>query len=331
MPWQSLASLKREIPRSTRNDTIAKMRIIFFGSGSFGLPSLEGLIKAKENLVAVITAPDRPKGRGLRLKQTPIKEKATFYNLPIYQDKDTKEPHFKEILSSLNPDLGILIAFGSILNREIISLPKMGIINLHPSLLPQYRGSAPIPRAIIKGEKETGNSIIKINEGIDSGAIILQERIKIKSEDTAGSLSERMAKEGASLLLKAISLLKEEKATLRTQNEEEATFAPKLKKSDGLINWKREAEEIHNLVRGLSPWPSAYTYLEGKRLKIWESEIKKEEGKPGEILKAEKEQLLIGCGKGSLLIKRLQLEGKKKMAAGEFLRGHPLKIGTALG
>lgn len=309
------------------------MKIIFFGSGLFGLPSLEALIKSKENLVAVITAPDRPKGRGLRIEQTPIKEKATFYDLPIFQTKDTREPHFKETLSSLNPDLGILIAFGSILNREIINLPKMGIINLHPSLLPKYRGPAPIPWAIIKGEKETGNSIIKINEGVDSGPIILQERIKIKPEDTAGSLSERMAKEGASLLLEAISLLKEGKAELKTQNEKEATFAPKLKKSDGLIDWKREVVEIHNLVRALSPWPSAYTSLKGKRLKIWESEaqIQESPGKPGEILKAQEDQLLIACGKGSLLIKSLQLEGKRRMAAGEFLRGHPLKIGTVLG
>ncbi len=306
------------------------MRIIFFGSDSFGLPSLEALIKAKENLVGIITAPDRPKGRGLRIEQTPIKEKATSYNLPIIQTKDTREPHFKEILSSLNPDLGILIAFGSILNREIINLPKMGIINLHPSLLPRYRGSAPIPWAIIKGEKETGNSIIKIDEGIDSGAIVLQERIEIKPEDTASSLSEKMAEEGASLLLKALSLLKEEKAELRTQNEVEATFAPKLRKSDGLIDWKRGAVEIHNLVRGLAPWPSAYTFLEGKRLKIWESEIKKEEGEPGEILKAQKDQLLIACGKGSLSIKSLQLEGKKRMAASKFLRGHPLKTGSML-
>ena len=300
------------------------MKIIFFGSGAFGLPSLEALIKAKENLVAVITAPDKPKGRGLKLKQALIKEKANFYNLPILQPEDTKEPHFRETLSSLNPDLGILIAFGSILNREIIALPKMGIINLHPSLLPEYRGSAPIPRAIIKGEEETGNTIIKINEGIDSGAIIIQERVKIKPEDTAGSLSERMAREGAFLLLEAISLFKEGRAELKTQDEKKATFAPKLKKSDGLIDWKKEADEIYNLVRGLSPWPSAYTFLEAKRLKIWETEVKEEQGKPGEIISADEKGILVGCKKGSLLIKSLQLEGKKKMSAPEFLRGHAL-------
>ncbi len=300
------------------------MKIIFFGSGAFGLPSLEALIKAKENLVAVITAPDKPKGRGLKLKQTLIKEKATSYNLPVFQPEDTKEPHFRETLSSLNPDLGILIAFGSILNREIIALPKMGIINLHPSLLPEYRGSAPIPRAIIKGEEETGNTIIKINEGIDSGAIIIQERVKIKPEDTAGSLSERMAREGAFLLLEAISLFKEGRAELKTQDEKKATFAPKLKKSDGLIDWKKEADEIYNLVRGLSPWPSAYTFLEAKRLKIWETEVKEEQGKPGEIISADEKGILVGCKKGSLLIKSLQLEGKKKMSAPEFLRGHAL-------
>lgn len=301
------------------------MKIIFFGSGAFGLPSLEALIKAKENLVAVITAPDKPKGRGLKLKETPIKEKATSHNLPVLQPEDTKEPYFRETLSSLNPDLGILIAFGSILNREIITLPKMGIINLHPSLLPEYRGSAPIPQAIIKGEEETGNTIIKINEGIDSGKIIVQERVTIKPEDTAGSLSERMANEGASLLLEAISLLKEGKAELKTQDEKEATFAPKLKKSEGLIDWKKEAKEIYNLVRGLNPWPSAYTFLEGKRLKIWETEIKEEQGKPGEIISADENGIWVSCKKGSLLIKKLQLEGKKKMAANEFLRGHPIK------
>lgn len=303
------------------------MKIIFFGSGAFGLPSLEGLIKAKENLVAVITAPDKPKGRGLKLKETPIKEKATSYNLPVFQPEDTKEPHFRETLSSLNPDMGILIAFGSILNREIIALPKMGIINLHPSLLPKYRGSAPLPRAIIKGEEETGNSIIKIDEGIDSGEIILQKRAKIKPEDTAGSLSERMAREGAFLLLKAISLVKEGNLELKTQDEKEATFAPKLKKSDGLINWGKEADEIYNLVRGLNPWPSAYTFLEGKRLKIWETEVKEGQGKPGEIIGTDENGIWVGCKKGSLLIKSLQLEGKRKMSASEFLRGHSLKIG----
>ena len=301
------------------------MKIIFFGSGAFGLPSLEALIQAKENLVVVITAPDKPKGRGLKLKQSPIKEKAISYNLPVLQPEDTKEPHFRETLSSLNPDLGILIAFGSILNREIIALPKMGIINLHPSLLPEYRGSAPIPRAIIKGEEETGNSIIKINEGIDSGEIIIQERVKIKPEDTAGSLSERMASEGASLLLKAICILKEGRVELKTQDEKKATFAPKLKKSDGLIAWDKEANEIYNLVRGLSPWPSAYTFLEGKSLKIWETEIRERQGKPGEIIKADENGVLVGCKKDSLLIKSLQLEGKKKMSAPEFLRGHPIK------
>ncbi len=302
-----------------------KMKIIFFGSGAFGVPSLEALIKAKENLVAVITAPDKPKGRGLKLKETPIKEKATFYNLRVLQPKDTNAPYFRETLSSLNPDLGILIAFGSILNKEIINLPKMGIINLHPSLLPKYRGSAPIPRAIIAGEKETGNTIIKINEGVDSGTILVQEKVKINPEDTAGSLSARMAKEGASLLLKAIFLLKEGEAKLKTQDEKEASPAPKLKKSDGLIDWKKDAGEIHNLVRGLNPWPSAYIFLEGKRLKIWETEIEEKQGKPGEIISADENGILIGCKKGSLLIKSLQLEGKKKMAAGEFLRGHPLK------
>ncbi len=307
------------------------MKIIFFGSGAFGLPSLSALIKAKENLVAVITAPDKPKGRGLKLNETPIKEKAISYNLPVLQPEDTKEPYFREALFSLNPDLGILIAFGSILNKEIINLPKMGIINLHPSLLPKYRGSAPIPRAIIKGEKETGNSIIKINEGVDSGAIIIQERAKIKPEDTARSLSERMAEEGASLLLEAICILKEGRVELKIQDEKEATFAPKLKKSDGLIDWKKEANEIYNLVRGLNPWPSAYTYLEGKRLKIWETEVKEEQGKSGEIIKADKNGILVGCKKDSLLIKSLQLEGKKKISAGEFLRGHSLEIGLFLG
>jgi len=203
-------------------------------------------------------------------------------------------------------------------------LPKMGIINLHPSLLPEYRGSAPIPRAIIKGEEETGNTIIKINEGIDSGAIIIQERVKIKPEDTARSLSERMAKKGAPLLLKAISLLKEGRVELKSQDEKEATFAPKLKKSDGLINWKKEANEIYNLVRGLNPWPSAYTFLKGKRLKIWETEIKEEQGKPGEIISADENGILVACKKDSLLIKSLQLEGKRKMSANEFLRGHAL-------
>ena len=307
------------------------MKIIFFGSGAFGLPSLSALIKAKENLVAVITAPDKPKGRGLKLNETPIKEKAISYNLPVLQPEDTKEPYFREALFSLNPDLGILIAFGSILNKEIINLPKMGIINLHPSLLPKYRGSAPIPRAIIKGEKETGNSIIKINEGVDSGVIIIQERAKIKPEDTARSLSERMAEEGASLLLEAICILKEGRVELKIQDEKEATFAPKLKKSDGLIDWKKEANEIYNLVRGLNPWPSAYTYLEGKRLKIWETEVKEEQGKSGEIIKADKNGILVGCKKDSLLIKSLQLEGKKKISAGEFLRGHSLEIGLFLG
>lgn len=301
------------------------MKIIFFGSGSFGLPSLEVLIKSKENLVGVITAADRPKGRGLKLEQTPIKEKAAFYSLPIFQPKDIKESRFKEMVSSLNPDIGILIAFGSILNKEIINLPKMGIINLHPSFLPKYRGPAPIPWAIIKGKKETGNSIIKIDEGVDSGAIILQERIKIKPSDTAGSLSKRMAEKGAALLLKALYLLKKGNAELRTQNETEVIFAPKLKKSDGLIDWKRGAVEIHNLARGLAPWPSAYTHFEGKRLKIWETEVRDSRGKSGEILKANKEQLLIACGKGSLLIKSLQLEGKRRMVVSEFLRGHPLK------
>lgn len=310
------------------------MKVVFFGTSDFAVATLEALSLSKHQVLGVVTAPDKKKGRGLTLGFSPVKILAQKNNLALFQPQDLADPKFLQALNQKQADLFVLCAYGKILTKEVLQIPKIYAINLHASLLPKLRGAAPVNWAIIKGERQTGITVFRMNEQMDRGEIILQEKVDITSTDTSFSLSERLSGLGAKAVLKALELLKRKNVDFRKQDEDKATFAPKLEKEDGLINWQAPSCEIYNRVRGLQPWPGAFTYLENKFLKIWQSKIVEspEDVEPGEIVDVDTEKgILVQTGKDKLLITVLQLEGKKKMPVGEFILGHRIKVGNKLG
>jgi methionyl-tRNA formyltransferase len=307
------------------------MRIVFMGTPEFAVPSLRALIDSGENVVAVVTQPDKPKGRGLEVASPPVKVLAEKHGIPVLQPAKIKNDEFLNELKKINPDLICVAAYGKILPRNILDIPPYGCINVHASLLPKYRGAAPINWAIIKGEKITGITIMKMDEGMDTGGMLLKKELLIDDEDTGETLSEKLSEIGAKLLIETITLLKEGELHPIPQNSSEATYAPMLKKEDGNIDWKKTAEEIRNLIRGALPWPGAYTNLEGKLLKIYKARTVEGEGKPGEVIKSDSTTIRISTGNGTLDIIELQIEGGKKLIAEEFLRGRRIKAGTIVG
>ncbi|MFH1564061.1 MAG: methionyl-tRNA formyltransferase [Nitrospirota bacterium] len=324
------------------------MKILFMGTPEFALPSLEALAKqaclvSEYELIGVITQPDRPAGRHYKLTPPKVKELADklnlkVLNLKVWQPVSLKEKEGLELVKGLKPDLIVVVAFGQILSNEFLQIPTIGSINLHASLLPKYRGASPISQAIIQGETKTGLTVAWINKELDAGDIILQQEVDIYPDDTAGTLSTKLSLIGADLLLKAIKLINEGKPPRIKQEISQVTYAPKLNKENGLIDWKKSAIEIHNLVRGLNPFPVAYTYynevhLKNQLLKIWETEIIiDEEGIPGEVVKILKDKgPLIGTGKGCLLIKQLQPANKNKLSGNEFIIGYRIKTGDIFG
>lgn len=302
------------------------MKIIYFGSDAFGIPSLE-LLKKNHDILCVITAPDRPSGRGMKLSATPIKIWALKNNVPVYQPEDISDSNFMETLEKLSPELIVLISYGKILPEKIINIPSIEAINVHPSLLPKYRGAAPMEWALINGEKETGITVITIKKGVDTGDIIKQEKIPVYETDDIFSLKERLAEIASTLLLEGIEYIKNGVQPQPQQGT--PTYARRLKKEDGLINWKKSATEIYNLIRGVKEWPGAYTYLDGKYIKIYGAVPVSEfpEGNPGEIVNIDRSYISVACGEGILKITELQMEGKKRMSVAEFINGHPLKTG----
>ncbi len=320
------------------------MRIVFMGTPRFALPSLDVLVR-EEELVGVVTQPDRPKGRGRRVEPSPVKRMAEKYGLPVYQPTDLHHSCFRDWLRERKPEIIIVVAYGQVLSPRVLHLPLRGCLNAHASLLPRYRGAAPVEWAIIKGENRTGVTIILMSEGVDKGDIVIQDSMDIGPHDTAGILRGRLASLAAKLLLTSLQRIKKGKIEPAPQRDEEATYAPHLKKSDGLINWGASAGEIHNLVRGLNPKPGAYTYVGGrdkgrrKILKIWKAEPKTEnrkpetvQGRPGEVMDVIKDEgLLVTAGKGALLVKEVQGESSRKMPVGEYMKGCPfLRVGCVL-
>jgi|Deesub1362A_J573_1020465.scaffolds.fasta_scaffold00169_31 methionyl-tRNA formyltransferase len=306
------------------------MRLVFFGTPDFALPSLTALIEAGYSLVAVVTQPDRQKGRGRRVLPPPVKVEAQRHGLPVLQPLKAREEDFIRDLRRLGPDLIIVVAYGQILPPDIIHMPRMGCINLHASLLPKYRGAAPINWAIINGERKTGVTTMLMDEGMDTGPVLLQKEIEIDKEDTAGTLSKRLASEGAELLITTIEGLKRGEIRPVPQSGE-TSYAPPLKKADGLIDWSMPATRLHNFIRGVTPWPGAYTFLDTQRLKIIKAVPVDGEGRPGFIERVSKDELLIGTGKGLLSIKEIQIEGRAVMDIRAFLQGHRLEPGMGLG
>ncbi len=294
------------------------------GTPEFALPSLRKLLEGKVKVIAVITAPDRPKGRGKKLTLPPVKTMATSYKIPCFQPPKVNDSCLISQLKTLNPDLIVVVAFGQLLSPSILRLPPLGCINLHPSLLPKYRGSAPINWAIINGERSTGITTLLMDEGMDTGRILLQKGIEIEKEDTSLTLSHKLAGLGADLLEDTLSQWASGMIKPIPQDDSQASYAPPLRKEDGRINWGNSSERILNLIRGLDPWPSAFTHLEGKILKIFKAKEIKEEpkGPGGKILEVSGEGIKIATGNGALLITKLQLEGHKQMKAEEFLRGY---------
>ncbi len=298
------------------------MRLVYMGTPQFAVGPLRRLAEAGHQIAGVVMRTDKPAGRGRSVSAPPVKAAALDLGLPIHQPKRVREPMFIEQLRQIDPEVIVVAAYGQILPKEILTLPKYGCINIHASLLPAYRGAAPINWAIIRGEMRTGITIMRMDEGMDTGAVLMQEGIPIDPEDTAGSLSGKLSALGAGLIVKTLPLL--ESGTLKpaAQDDAGATLAPLLKKEDGLIDWSLPAAEIHNRVRGLSPWPGAYTYLDGKMMKIAAAETAPGSGEPGRLYAKDNSALDIGTGKELLRVKTIQPEGKKPMPAADFLRGH---------
>ena len=303
------------------------MKIIFFGSSEFAVPILEAL-KDKEEVILVVTQPDRKKGRLQKLTSTPIKSKSDELGIKCFQPDNVNSKDSLAYLKGLSIDLFVVVSFGQILSKALLDIPRLYPLNVHASLLPKYRGAAPINWALANDEKETGITIIKMNEKMDEGEVLLKEAVSIAAGDDAITLSEKLSKCGVRLLLKSIDMVKEKKANFIKQNSKEATYAPKLKKEDGLIDWTKDADTICNRIRAFVPWPVCFTHLNKKILKIWKAYPEKSASgsKPGTILEAGKEGILVATGKDVIRIKVLQLEAKRRMNAEEFTLGH--KIGN---
>lgn len=312
------------------------MRIIFFGSSRFAVPSLRALKGAGHQILCVVTQPDRKKGRHLHVEPTAVNETARAFGLEVYQPQSVNLPESIEYLEGMKPELFIVIAYGQILSPDLLSVPAQGALNAHASLLPRYRGAAPINWAIINREKRTGVSIIRMNERMDAGPIMLQQEYAIREDETALSLESALSELTPPVLLEALRALRSGAAVFRVQNRQKVSYAPKLKKNDGLIDWSRGAEELTALIRGCLGWPGAHTCFRGRLLKIFSAcpqsmTLGLGPGRAGEVLGAVSRQICVATGKGILAIQELQLEGGKRLPAHEFLIGHALKNGEILG
>ena len=311
------------------------MRIVFMGTPDFAVGSLQALAEAgKYEIVSVITQPDRPKGRGRQMLMTPVKEYALSQGYEVHQPQRVKTPEFVAQLREMNPDLIVVAAFGQLLSQEILSMPKYGCINVHASLLPKYRGAAPIHYAIMQGEKESGVTIMQMDIGMDTGDMIKKVVVPIGENMTMGELHDELKVKGAELLLEVIEDIEAGKAQPEKQSEAEATYASLLKRDMERIDWSKAAADIHNLIRGFNPAPGAFTKLpDGKNLKIWGSCLtdKTATAEPGTVVEATKHSFFVACGEGVLEIIEVQPESKKRMAAQVFINGRGVQVGDVLG
>lgn len=310
------------------------MRIVFMGTPEFAVPSLAALLTSEHRVVGVVTQPDRPKGRGQELAASPIKQLAVQHKVPILQPLKMKDPAFLDALSAWKPDLIAVTAFGRILPKVILDLPPRGCVNVHASLLPKYRGAGPIQWALIRGERETGITTMLMDEGMDTGAMLLQERIAITPDDTAGTLSSKLADIGGRLLIDTLARIQTGTVTPQPQDQSQATMAPLLKKEDGLLDWTLPALDLANRVRGLSPWPGAYTYLGEDRWVVWKASVLDRSvatARPGTIVDTTKEGLAVATGDGTLCIMEFQPANSRRMSVAQYLTGHTLAPGLRLG
>jgi len=310
------------------------MRIVFMGTPDFAVPCLKVLLEHKHDIAAVVTQPDRAKGRGKKLAPPPVKVLAEEAGIPVYQPERIKTPEFVQILRELKPDVMVVVAFGQLLSQEILDIPPLGCINVHASLLPKYRGAAPINWCIINGEHTTGVTTMYMDKGLDTGDMILKKEIHIMENETAGELHDRLMLLGAAVLEETIVLLEAGTALRFPQEESKATYAPIMNKSLGRIDWSKAASDISNLIRGTYPWPGAFSTYEGRVFKIFSAKAAGEDERnecPGCISRVSADSITVSCGTGSLMINELQFENEKRMDVEAYLRGHEIKTGTKLG
>lgn len=306
-------------------------RIIFMGTPAFACPTLQTLLRRGEDIVAVFTQPDRPKGRGQKLQPPPVKELALQHGIPVHQPPKVRAPEVIEQIRELRPDLIVVVAFGQILPKALLDIPPHGCVNVHASLLPRYRGAAPLNWCIVNGERETGVTTMLMDVGLDTGPMLLKRVTPIDVDEDITGLHDRMAVLGAELLGETLDGLRAGAIVPEPQDDSQSCYAPLLKKEDGLIDWSKSARTIHNVVRGFALWPGAVTLCGGKTLKIFRTGTAGGSGEPGTILAAGRGGIEVACGEGSLLIHELQAAGSRRMDAASFLSGHPLLPGTVLG
>ena len=309
------------------------MRVIFMGTPDFSVGTLEALIAAGHEVCLAVTQPDKPKGRGGKMQYTPVKEKALFYNIPVYQPKRVRDPECVEELRKYNADVMVVVAFGQILPKEILEMTPYGCINVHASLLPKYRGAAPIQWAIIEGEEVTGVTTMQMDEGLDTGDMILKTEVPVAADETGESLHDKLAAAGAALCVETLKALEDGTAVREKQGESPTAYAKMLTKELGDIDWAEPAVKIERIVRGLNSWPSAYTHWNGKVMKIWRVAAETAETadvQPGTVVSVEKESFAVQTGDGVLRVLEVQMPGKKRMDAGAFLRGNTMEPGELL-
>lgn len=308
------------------------MRIIFMGTPDFAVPTLQALIDSKHQVVSVVTQPDRPKGRGNHVQMSPVKKVALDHGIPVLQPERIRRPEIFPELAGLEPDVIVVAAFGQLIPKSILELPRYGCLNVHASLLPDYRGASPIQWAILNGDSKTGVTIMQMNEGLDTGDILLQQELPLTGQETGGSLFDTLSSLGGPLVLRALEGLEQGQITPIPQEEERATHVSMLTKAMGQIDWNQEAAAIERLIRGLNPWPTAYTGFQGKILKLWKASVVPTacDVPCGTVISTGKDGFVVQTGRDGLLVTEVQLEGKKRMDAGAFLRGVSMTKGMLL-
>lgn len=308
------------------------MKIIFMGTPDFSVGTFEALIEAGHEIVLAVTQPDKPKGRGEKVQYPPVKEAALKRQIPVFQPKRVRAPECIEELRKYDADIMVVIAFGQILPKEILEMTPYGCVNVHASLLPKYRGAAPIQWAVINGERVSGVTTMQMDEGLDTGDMLMKTEIVLDEKETGGSLHDKLARAGAELCVQTLEALKDGTAVREPQGESTTEYARMLDKGMGRIDWSKDAKSIECLIRGLNPWPSAYTEWNGRTMKIWEADVADiDEGRePGTVIRVERDGFCVQTGRGSLKVRSLQIPGKKRMDAGAFLRGYQVDAGTVL-
>ncbi len=309
---------------------MAPLRVVFMGTPQFACPTLQMLIDRGEQVVGVVTQPDRPKGRGQQTQAPPVKELAVQHGIPVLQPIKVRAPEAVEEIRLLSPDLIVVVAFGQILPKALLDIPPRGCINVHASLLPRYRGAAPINWAIINGESEAGVTTMLMDVGLDTGDMLLKRSTPITPDDDAQSLHDRLSVIGAEAMAATLDLLMEGKLVPEKQDDSLSNYAPMLKKEDGRIDWQQSPRAIVNRISGVTPWPGAYTTLDGKMLKLFRASVGSGSGTPGTVVRADRSGLEVACDGGSVIINELQLEGKRRLGVGDFLAGYRLPPGTPL-